>query len=150
MRHLKRFNESDFSAEDLKDLRYFCETCLAYLIDEDFSISVTYSVRKDRARIYFFKKDLNFPIPFNWNDIKDHYIPFYQMLSKKYNIGNTNSRMKDGEFEEVNCSVKFEYRKPAKNLWETPAKWFTEEEILNDNIEDGSHIGVITIFLNNI
>ena len=66
-------------------------------------------------------------------------VHFYQMLSKEYEI----STMRD-------CSVKFEYRKPAKQLWETEAKWFTEQEIINDEVGDlGSYVGVISIFLDN-
>jgi hypothetical protein len=62
------------------------------------------------------------------------------MLSKEYDISVLSER----------GSVKFEYRKPAKQLWETEAKWFTEEEIINDKVGDlGRYVGVISIFLDN-
>ena len=158
MRHLKSFNESSFLSEDLNVLQSFCETYLAYLIDEGFGIRVRHGSRKDRARIEFYKEEIHFPVPFNWNDVKDHYIPFYQMLSKEYEISTTSvhepnfyssNRPKSGD-EVRTCSVKFEYRKPGKQLWETEAKWFTEEEIINDEVGDlGSYVGVISIFLDN-
>ena len=158
MRHLKSFNESSFLSEDLNVLQSFCETYLAYLIDEGFGIRVRHGSRKDRARIEFYKEEIHFPVPFNWNDVKDHYIPFYQMLSKEYEISTTSvhepnfyssNRPTSGD-EVRTCSVKFEYRKPGKQLWETEAKWFTEEEIISDEVGDlGSYVGVISIFLDN-
>ena len=156
MRHLKSFNESSFLPKDLSELQYFCENYLAYLLDEGFGIRVRHGSREDRARIEFYKDDVHFPAPFNWNDVKDHYIPFYQMLSKEYEISTTSvhepnfyssNRPKSGD-EVRTCSVKFEYRRPGKQLWETDAKWFTEEEIINDEVGDlGSYVGVISIFL---
>jgi hypothetical protein len=76
------------------------------------------------------------------------------MLSKEYDIDTTPSRISDGEVEYKACSVKFEYRRPARQLWETEPVWFTEDEIINDKIEDrnsnlGKYIGVISIFLDN-
>lgn len=162
MRHLKRFNEAFFSKDKdsqivLSELQYFCENYLAYLIDDGFGIRVRHGSREDRVRIEFYKDDVHFPVPFNWNDVKDHYIPFYQMLSKEYEISTTSvhepnfySKVSNGDYEVRTCSVKFEYRKPAKQLWETEAKWFTEEEIINDEVGDsGSYVGVISIFLDN-
>jgi len=151
MRHLKSFNEASFLSEDIRELQYFCDNYLAYLLDEGFGIRVRHGSREDRARIEFYKDDVHFPVPFNWNDVKDHYIPFYQMLSKEYEISTTPSRISDGgEVEYKECSVKFEYRKPAKQLWETEPRWFTAQEIINDEVGDlGSYVGVISIFLDN-
>lgn len=151
MRYLRSFNEGTiFFPKDLNELQYFCETYLAYLIDEGFGIRVRHGSRKSRARIEFYKEDHIYPVPFNWDDVKDHYIPFYQMLSKEYEIDTTPSRITNGEVEYKECSVKFDYRKPAKQLWETEAKWFTEEEIVNDEVGDlGKYVGVISIYLDN-
>jgi len=146
MRHLKSFNEASFLSEDIRELQYFCENYLAYLLDEGFGIRVRHGSREDRARIEFYKDDVHFPAPFNWNDVKDHYIPFYQMLSKEYEISTTSLFPQSMR----NCSVKFEYRKPAKQLWETEPRWFTAQEIINDEVGDlGSYVGVISIFLDN-
>ena len=160
MRYLKTFNEgTSFLPEDLNELQYFCETYLAYLIDEGFGIRVRHGSRKDRARVEFYKGELHFPIAFNWDDVKDHYIPFYQMLSKEYEISTTSihepnfySKVSngDGDYGVRTCSVKFEYRRPARQLWETEPSWFTEDEIINDKVGDlGKYIGVISIFLDN-
>lgn len=39
MKHLKRFNES-LSEDDFNELKEFCESCLAYLLDEGLEIEV--------------------------------------------------------------------------------------------------------------
>lgn len=152
MRYLRSFNEgASFLPEDLNELQSFCETYLAYLLDDGFGIRVRHGSRKSRARIEFYKEDHFHPVPFNWDDVKDHYIPFYQMLSKEYEISTmTKYGAPDYKYEGRDCSVKFEYRKPGKQLWETEAKWFTEEEIINDKVGDlGEYVGIISIFLDN-
>lgn len=147
MKYIKKINESFFLQGDLNELKDFCETYLAYLIDKGFGIHVRNGPRKDRAKIEFYKEDIHFPVAFNWNDVKDHYIPFYQMLSKEYEISTMPDRTSGSDYR--TCSVKFGYRKPARQLWETEAKWFTEKEIINDEVGYlGNYIGVISIFIN--
>jgi hypothetical protein len=105
MKHLKKFNES-MKREELQD---FCETYLAYLLDNDFSIE--YLGRKSHAMNYKEapgNKDLDDSeiislkkghrtdsmaigdpsLMFSWDEIKDHFIPFIYMLSKQYTITN--------------------------------------------------------------
>ncbi len=165
MLYLRKFNENvEWSKLDLQELEDFCETYLAYLLDDGFGVRVTrlstvnrHGSNKYRARIEFYKEDPHLPIPFEWDDIKDYFIPFYQMLSKDYDISITPNRelVSDtyGGYVVRNCAVKFDYRMPGRQLWETESRWFTEEEIVNDKIYDkntllGSHIGVISIYLN--
>lgn len=98
MKHIKLFNENkDNLVEEVRD---FCETNLAYLLDRNnitlFVEEHTYPrVSKDGGFIYI---DINFaPLGSSqldyysgttvfWNDIKDHYIPFITRLKRNYNI----------------------------------------------------------------
>jgi len=75
MKYLKKFNESSV-ADELKE---FCEEYLAYLIDDGFSINTT-----DRA-LTIFNNEF-----FKYSDIKDHFIPFINILSENYKIASTN------------------------------------------------------------
>lgn len=95
MKHLKMFKESlnDGERDELKD---FCETSLAYLMDEGFEVSCDdnkyinlYLPGKSPYR-YGTAKD-----EFYWNDIKDHFIPFLQLLSKRYELKNFGHRPSD-------------------------------------------------------
>jgi len=94
MKHLRRYNESldDTEVDELKD---FCETSLAYLMDEGFEISCTenkylYLSLPGKQLRYSLAKD-----PFDWNDIKDHFIPFVQLLSRRYELKHFGDRRSD-------------------------------------------------------
>ena len=102
MKHLKKFNES-LNKEELQD---FCDTYLAYLLDEGYSIVnrgdssnswigkygpgygddlITLKKGNDSDR----RVQIDSPeFLFTWDEIKDQFIPFLHMLSKKYTITN--------------------------------------------------------------
>ena len=88
MRHLKKFNEDD----RIGGLKEFCNSSLAYLIDEGYSIDYDTSFLKFGGNIIYIKlsKKVNtgrHPTqPFNWIDVKYDYISFLESLSKKYEI----------------------------------------------------------------
>jgi hypothetical protein len=90
MKHLKRFNESFEQQMAREELQDFCETHLAYLLDEGYEVFV----KEDLYSLLF-----SFTIPsdmsteedpdageFKWNDIKDHFIPFLIHLNNNYEI----------------------------------------------------------------
>lgn len=89
MKHLKRFNES----LDVNDLNDFCETNLAYLVDEGFDIMISNnfsgdsfkSIKITNPRSLDDRQDgtVNY---FKWNDIKDHFIPFFTRLLNQYSL----------------------------------------------------------------
>lgn len=93
MKHLKKFNESTLDKEEVQD---FCETHLAYLIDEGLEvecyqfnesnkevayITLGYKLENDSHNLSPY--EYNFP---SWNDIKDNIIPFFKHLSNKYDL----------------------------------------------------------------
>jgi hypothetical protein len=94
MKYIRPFNESKENlVEELQD---FCDTSLAYLLDEGFDISVTL-----RDKVKFPDKqhllvtlglkaqETTQPNPWEryyWNDVKDYYIPFIQMLVRRYEL----------------------------------------------------------------
>jgi hypothetical protein len=121
MIHLKKFNESRhdiltnpkrFTFEFQEELKDFCETHLAYLVDDGYSIRVatnTISLKRfdeeNDNQIYASLVDcdeqivdtIDDPRNFNWDNIKNSFIPFLQHLyrfgyrtlnvDKQYNIG---------------------------------------------------------------
>jgi hypothetical protein len=95
MKHLKMFNES-LNDGETKELIDFCETSLAYLMDEGFDIScdldkyLQLSLPGKSDTGYGTAKD-----PFDWNDIKDHFIPFLQLLSRRYELKHFGHRPSD-------------------------------------------------------
>ena len=103
MKYLKPFNESKENSikEELQDL---CDTSLAYLYDEGYNLSL--SVRdqvkypgKNHIIVSLGLPQENFtPFrvglrlqndgyrKFNWDDVKDYYIPFLQLLVRRYEL----------------------------------------------------------------
>lgn len=126
MRHLKSFNES-MSKEDLQD---FCESALAYLIDEGFTINIythgdpRSGLPKGESNIWL-QKNKEF---FKWDEVKDYYIPFLQLLSNRYDIGG---------FDHVDeTNVRFRYRHKKEYSFVNLTKNFSYARVINDNIFD--------------
>ena len=101
MIYLRRFNEK-LSDDFISELKEFCETHLAYLLDEDFSIgyrvlnnsgrndihipSIEIVIRSTRVNPVF--KNI---YPFYWEDVSNHIIPFIHFLNMKYCITQRTS-----------------------------------------------------------
>lgn len=81
MRHLKRYNEG----VNHEDIKYFCETSLAYLLDEGVTVEVTnYNREEEEVKILFYDK-------MTWNECKDHVIPLITRVANKYELGEFGS-----------------------------------------------------------
>jgi hypothetical protein len=81
MRYLKSIFENDlYNQVDEAELKDFCETYLAYLLDDtSFKIEVIDTEKWD-SYIIWLGKTLNPRIqPFRWDEIKDYYIPFVKL-----------------------------------------------------------------------
>lgn len=90
---VKRFNESSVTRTELQD---FCEGALAYLLDEDFKVSCDPFTDGDiRWMITITKVD-------GWDsffypDYKDYFIPFIQLLMRRYTLGTFSNYYIKGE-----------------------------------------------------
>jgi hypothetical protein len=88
MRHLKRFNESQ---EELnlqrEELRDFCETYLAYLLDEGFELKIYGGTPLTSGvtpfQVSLVKQDQSI---FYWQDIINQFLPFLKFLKDNYNL----------------------------------------------------------------
>ena len=91
MKYLKKIFENDlYSQVDSDELQDFCETYLAYLLDDtSFKIEVVESQGWNSYTIWLGKTLVDRRIqPFKWDDIKDYYIPFVTMLSREYDLND--------------------------------------------------------------
>ena len=132
MRYLKRYNES-VSEEDLRE---FCESSLAYLMDEGFTIKIYgertlpySSLPKGQFNIWL-QKD-NAKSFFKWDEIKDYYIPFLQLLSNRYDIRNF-----EGTTSNTTPTIRFRYRKKSDYSFVNVNKDFSYHRTINDNVFD--------------
>ena len=77
MKHLKRFNEATDNFKE--ELREFCENNLAYLLDEG-------RLLVEDSRNNLVRVQISFDRYKDWNEIKDHIIPFFTRLTNKYEV----------------------------------------------------------------
>lgn len=104
MRYLKKFESIDLE----KDLKDFCETYLAYLLDGDFELSVHFFVKKQGYsrncyNINLVKLNDYGATGFTWNEVKDYYIPFIHMLDKQYEIMDEGEASRNAGQWDVPC-----------------------------------------------
>jgi hypothetical protein len=109
MRYLKTFESVDLE----NDLRDFCETYLAYLLDSDFELSVIWNgqgyLGREEEPYNINLCKLNWDLgwgeatSFTWNEVKDSYIPFLHMLGKEYEIMDEGEASRNAGQWDVPC-----------------------------------------------
>ena len=142
MRYLKKYNESFRAPSSFREeIQEFCENCLAYLIDEDFSIETNlYGLDPVSVSFVLIRRFSGEVQPFSWNDVKDYYIPFLQMLQRKYNVINTSKSPSI-----LNSEVQVVIRTGSTSL--DDSVYYTLYEVLEDKINPYDKIVFIKILI---
>jgi len=132
MKYLKTFEKIDFNdifslngskakREELKD---FCELYLAYLMDDcikELKVGKPQLLQTEKYVCY--NVEIYFNEDTHWDQIKDHFLPFLQMVQKQYVF----REYKSGEM----CSIGWR----IEDSLITIARQYTLEELLEDKIE---------------
>jgi len=121
-------NESLSQKEELED---FCDTHLAYLTDEGFYIDYEelYGGHCTYVTIRHSKREDNkYSNDFSWNEIKDRFIPFLQMLSKEYKLFNFHFEDIACKKDEVVCMDDF-----ISKTWRKRT-YYSYEDVIEDTI----------------
>ena len=145
MKHLRRYVESFRAPSSFREeVQEFCENYLAYLIDEDFSIE-TNLYHLDPVSVSFvlirrFASEVE-PILFSWADVKDYYIPFLQMLLKKYNVINSSKAPSSITNSEIQVVIRTGSTSPSDSVY------YTLHEALEDKINPYDKIVFIKILI---
>lgn len=98
---VRKFNEK-LSDDFISELKEFCETHLAYLLDEDFCIGYRILNNSGRSNIQIPSIEIIIisakinpnsynKLPFSWQQVSNHIIPFIHFLNMKYCITQKNS-----------------------------------------------------------
>ena len=117
---------------------------MAYLIDDDFSIE-TNLYGLDPVSVSFvlirrFSGEVE-PILFSWGDVKDYYIPFLQMLQRKYNVINSSKAPSSITNSEVQIVIKTSEHGLSDSVY------YTLYEVLEDKINPYDKIVFIKILI---
>jgi hypothetical protein len=118
MKHLRRFNE-DLTKDEIQELKEFCESCLAYLLDEGFEIDYEKGTGDFHWIDLWGSLDENEnPISYTWDQVKDYYIPFIQLLKSRYKLVDSIIYVRVGAGQDLATSF----------------AQYTFDEVLNDEV----------------
>lgn len=106
----KEYKEISYS------LRDFCNIYLIDLVDNGFIFDITYDIRYYNINLTIWKLKKGSPCKFRWFDIKDNFLPFYEMLNHHYKL----------DYQIIN--------KQPKHIEFSQNRYFHNSEI-NDNIK---------------
>lgn len=146
MKYLKRYGfihslleqSSNLSEDDFTELKDFCDNSLAYLLDDGYEI---------KLRPGFYDRDEGYMIvtlyfpgdnydtndsysttgEFHWNDVKDYYIPFLQLLSRRYKLGTLQNKTTKGN------NIFFSADRILNRF--IPSTYCKVEQVINDEID---------------
>lgn len=121
MKYLKRFNESnDVFIDKLED---FCEKNLAYLLDDGYYFNISDNGDYSKIRITNRGKDII------WDNFKDDFLPFLELLEDKYIIDNR-------ETEEVLIWARPKPKHGGQSYSIAHCYYFSIDELLNGEMEN--------------
>ena len=132
MKYLKKFESIDFNdifslngshtkKEELKD---FCETYLAYLMDDCINELIVSRPTLLVTKYVSYNVNIYFNKNIHWIQIKDYFLPFLQMIQKEYGFREYAT----GTICSINWRVK-------KDDLVTIPKRYTLKELLDDKIQ---------------
>jgi len=138
MKYLKTFETIDFNdifslngsrakKEELKD---FCEIYLAYLMDDAIKeLKVGKPTLLQTEKYVCYNVEIYFNKSQHWDQIKDHFLPFLQMVQKEYGFRETitSDISRKGEM----CQIAWRVEDTSTTI----PRQYTLEELLNDQIE---------------
>ena len=135
MKYLKLF-EGFYIKDFINELKEISEMYLAYLLDDN-NIEVStyeYQFIDDCVVIEVYSVDDK---NIKWNKIKDHLIPFVEILNKKYKLVPENTELNDDQIVLV---------------WDdnTETSPFTIEELKSHPIKEASGISIYVKYYNEI
>jgi hypothetical protein len=132
----EQLNESLSPKEELED---FCDTHLAYLTDEGFSIDYEelYGGHCTNVTIRHSKReDSTYSHDFSWDEIRDRFIPFLQILSKEYKLFNFHHEDFNCKKNQVVCMRRLVGDYNHKNKFYSPYSFENDYYSYEDVVED--------------
>ena len=122
--HYSNLHRPNLIKIKVDELRDFCETYLAYLMDDaikELKVGNPQLLQTDKYVCY--NVEIYFNKSVHWDKIKDHFLPFLQMVQKEYDFREDNiGRM---------CSIAWRVEDTSTTI----PKQYTLNELLEDKIE---------------
>ena len=147
MKYIKRFNEA-VTEDFLLDLREFCESHLAYLLDEGFIVkidepdeyneSISIFLEKKGSKEVVLGSGVLVSIPFNWDEVKDIFIPFIITLSKKYRMCLDHEELEEGKCIVVNTINSDNFELDIEELINSDEEIMGWRSTISDDLNESS------------
>lgn len=119
--NLHRPNLIKIKVDELKD---FCETYLAYLMDDSIEeLKVGKPIILQTEKYVCYNVEIYFNKSVHWDQIKDQFIPFLQMVQKEYVFREDN--------DDKMCSIAWRIEDTSTTI----PRQYNLEELLEDKIE---------------
>lgn len=137
MRYLKTFESLGKFTTSTYEIETFIKNNLAYILDEGFTYKVNFKYYGGRmnypVRIHKIEqKDNNrSQLFFKWENIKDDFIPFLELLNDKYTLESYS-------LEDKSLVIDTGEIKTNWPTFGTKKRWYSIEDLINDTI--GDHI----------
>lgn len=137
MRYLKTFETLDKFSNGLSEIETFLKNNLAYILDEGINYKVnfkqyggrmnyTVKISKIKEEISQYGVRQTKPVILKWDDIKDDFIPFLELLNENYELDS---------YSPENNSLVID-----TGIWNGPGsissqrRWYSIEELIDDAV----------------
>ena len=156
MKYLKKFFESFGDKNIIEELQNFCNENLAYLLDEGYQVRVIWTPNCNAWRLVFEKvkreaahlRDSERINSFYWREVKDDFLPFFEMLDSNYEIcGTFNNDWVPSYQKDIKDELVVDFETPMY-ITEHTHFFYERKQLLSGNVTR-KKIKNITIYINN-
>jgi hypothetical protein len=156
MKYLRKFFESFGDSNTKEKLQKFCNENLAYLLDEGYQVRVIWTPNCNAWRLVFEKvkreaahlRDSERINSFYWREVKDDFLPFFEMLDSKYEIcGTFNNHWIPSYQKDIKDELVVDFETP-KYLVQHTHFFYNKKQLLSSNVTR-KKISNIVIYINN-
>jgi hypothetical protein len=156
MKYLKKFFETFGNKDIIDELQKFCNENLAYLIDEGYQVRIIWTPNCNAWRLVFEK--IKKPAPniktserinsFYWREVKDDFIPFFEMLDSKYELcGTFNNDWVPSYQKDIKDELVVDLETPM-HVYEHLHFFYDRKQFLSGKVTN-KRLKKITIYINN-
>lgn len=134
MKHIKRI----FESLNIDELRDTIDAYFAYLYDDGFSVNCLTtrglaSLPENHVMVVLNKKVGRGTVNFEWDEVKDSFIPFIKNLNKEYDILNAEMYWK----RPIDSTIRFRYSEVILGREQVKYKDFHYTQVIDDRIFSG-------------
>jgi len=160
MRYLKTFENLNYFSSGVNEIETFIKNNLAYILDEGFTYKVNFKFyggrmnRKTKELLpleyYIVKIDKieqkgnnRRQLFFKWENIKDDFIPFLELLNENYTLDSYSPEDNSLVIDSGDTLV----FTPSREWIGNRKRWYNIEELINDSIDDDDKFQFISFVI---